>query len=119
MNPAMHSTLAHAALAEEVHRYSSEVEEEGEAAAAAEVHLLVSFGPCRQMHLRVWYHHPLAVCGAIGWRRALCPVRWGAAAWLARENENDFCSNAKGFHLTAIWKLRSSKAKQKDTAHHV
>ena len=91
MIPTMHSTLAHAAaaaLAGEVHR-SSEVEEGEAAAAAAVVHLLVSFGPCLQMYLHHEYHHQPAVCGAIDWRRALCPVRWGAA-WLARENENDF-----------------------------
>ena len=83
----MHSTLvrAAAALAGEVHRSSEEVEE---AAAVVVVHLLVSFVPCRPMHLRLWYRRQLSVCGAIGWRQALCPVRWGAA-WLARENEGD------------------------------
>lgn len=66
-----------AALAEEVHRSSEVVE----AAAAAAVHLLVSFGPCQPMHLCWQYRLQLAVCGAIGLRQALCPVLWGAA-WL-------------------------------------
>ena len=84
----MHSTLvrAAAALAGEVHRSSEVGEEEAVGVVAVVVHLLVSFGPFQPMHLRLWYRLQLAACGAIGWRQALCPVRW--VAWLgARENK--------------------------------